>query len=289
VVHDEASIHEWEEVHREYAARTQELWKDGWFRDFDTRSMQIVTSVPPDPAQSAPAFCGVATEDQKEQMRPVLRKFYDDSRSRGQNPAQGWDDGLAWSSIVLPYVESIWAANDGALASQVVHTIAERIYVSMDRHKLNTETSATDSHRLGWPGVSCEIWGAHGAFGGEGYGWGAVMPAHIIRTLIGIRETDDPTQLWICPSLPEPFLIAGKQYGISGLHHASRERFDLSYKVLDGRNLLVTGNWSGLTRILFAIDSRGEKRTIENNGTKWQFQAMNNERYLFRLEFVPHG
>ena len=286
LVQEDAAIPEWEKVREQYTARTQELWKDGWFRDFDTRSMQMVTSVPPDPAQSAPAFCGVANAQQLEQMRSTLRKFYEDSRARGQKSAHGWDDGLAWSSIVLPYVESIWAAGDGRLASLVISTIAERIYRSMDRRAVQPASASDDSPSLGWPGVSCEIWGAHGAFGGEGYGWGAVMPAHLIRSLLGIRETEDPAHFFICPNLPDHFLEAGREYSIRGVHHAGRDRLDVTYRVLEGKKLNVTGTWHGKTRTVSAVNQRSRTRTpLDQNDRSWQFEAANHERYLLDLTF----
>ena len=67
---------------------------------------------------------------------------------------------------MLPYLESIWATGESELAAEVVETVAERIYASMDRHSMEAEGGAESKHKLGWPGVSCEIWGAHGAFRG---------------------------------------------------------------------------------------------------------------------------
>jgi hypothetical protein len=279
----DSSIPDWQKARDTFAARTQELWKDGWFRDFDTRSKQLVTSVPPDPAQSAPAFCGVATAEQKQQMRPTLRKLFDDSRALGQKPAQGWDDGLAWSSLVLPYIESIWSCNERSLAAQVVATIAERIYRSMDRKILESPESSHSEPKLGWPGISCEVWGAHGAFGGEGYGWGAVMPAHIIRNLLGIRESNDPKEIWISPNLPESFLVPGKEYGLSGLSHGDKgDRFQLGYRV--GVNSLTARlNWIGSARVLSITAGGRQIRYTQNERSLLEFEASNNEPYLVHL------
>ena len=145
---------------------------------------------------------------------------------------------------MLPYLESLWAAGDRALAAEVVAATADRIYKSMDR---STETlrSGTDTYGgLGWPGVSCEIWGCRGAFGGEGYGWGAVMPAHIIRTLMGFRETEIQGQVLICPNLPPSLGSEGKQYGIQGLNYGAT-RLSLSYTLLSQERLLVDVECSG--------------------------------------------
>ena len=188
LVGDAASIREWQQVEQTYTAKTQELWKDDWFFDADARNGRLVTNAGRDAAQSAPAFCGVATPEQKNRMAATLRQMYEDSLRRGKESATGWDDGLNWSSVMLPYLESLWAAGQDALLADVIATIAERIYPSMDRRSVEPSDAGSKRPALGWPGVSCEIWGAHGAFGGEGYGWGAVLPAHIIRSVIGFRE-----------------------------------------------------------------------------------------------------
>jgi len=79
------------------------LWKEDWFYDFDTRNGQLVTSVGRDVGQVAPVFCGIASDDQKEKMRPALQKFLSDSlEGRKVVPgAEDWQDGLHWSSLVL--------------------------------------------------------------------------------------------------------------------------------------------------------------------------------------------
>jgi hypothetical protein len=285
IVGDTRSSGEWQSVIDKYAARTQELWKDGWFRDFDTRSSQFVTGVPPDPAQSAPAFCGVATAEKLKEMRSTLRKIYQDSRKLGRNPVHGWDDGLAWSSLMLPYLESIWATEDRALAAEVVSMIAERIYTSMDRRSVELDSDAQSRPKLGWPGVSCEIWGAHGAFGGEGYGWGAVMPAHITRSLIGLRETQDQRDIWVCPNLPADFLKAGKQYGLRRFRcGTAADRFDINYSVIDSRKIAVTVTFPNGTEIASVSADNQAVKQVNRENNQCQFEAFNNARYLLRLQ-----
>lgn len=285
LVGDSESTREWQSVADRFAARTQELWKDGWFHDFDTRSMQLVTSVPPDPAQSAPAFCGVATDDQLTQMRSVLRSILRNSRSRGQNPAEGWDDGLAWSSLMLPYLESIWATGERPLAAEVVSLIAERIYRSMDRRFVEPASGNDNRPKLGWPGVSCEIWGAHGAFGGEGYGWGAVMPAHIIRSLVGARETHDPHEIWICPNLPQPLLAPGKHYGLTGFRCGTlADPLDIDYDIIDSVKISISVTCRTSTQIT-SVRVGNRVFTPSRQGTsRFEFRGSNNEQYLVRFD-----
>jgi hypothetical protein len=83
-VSDLKSIPEWQKIERTYLEKTQQLWNDDWFHDFDTRTMQLVQSVEPDPSQAAPAFCGIATEDQKKRLLPTLRKMYENMQAQKQ-------------------------------------------------------------------------------------------------------------------------------------------------------------------------------------------------------------
>ncbi len=277
---DAASVVEWREIQRVFTQKTQELWRGDWFHDFDTRSMKLVTETGRDPAQAAPAFCGIATVEQMRQMRATLRQFYERSKARAGQPAAGWDDGLAWSSIVLPYLESAWSAGVGELAAEVVMMIADRIYRSLDRRTVE-EDDASKRPRLGWPGVSCEIWGAHGAFGGEGYGWGAVMPAHIIRSLIGFRETEQADSIQICPNFPAALAIAGKRYEIRGLHYAG-DRFDLA-ALMTAAGVRVEIAWRGAMRIMSGSGADGTPLRIETSAQRNAFDAANHRRYILRL------
>ena len=98
-----------------------------------------------------------------------------------------------------------------------MHLIAERIYRSMDRRTVQRAEGSwavprEGEARIGIPGISCEMWTRQGAGGGEGYGWGAVLPAHIMRSVIGIRESNEADKLWLCPNLPEEFLASDKAY-----------------------------------------------------------------------------
>ncbi|HZT38416.1 MAG TPA: hypothetical protein VFA28_10990 [Bryobacteraceae bacterium] len=280
---DAASVAEWREVQRTFTGKTQALWLNDWFHDYDTRSKKLVTETGRDPAQAAPAFCGAAAAEQIERMRATLRQFYERSKARAGQPAAGWDDGLAWSSIVLPYLESVWSAGDRELAAEVVMMIADRIYRSMDRRRVEEEdASGLRRPRLGWPGVSCEIWGAQGAFGGEGYGWGAVMPAHIVRSVIGFRETEQADAIQICPNFPAALAVGGKRYEIRGLHYGG-DRFDIAAQ-FNAAGVRVEIAWRGATRIVSASEADGKPLRVESRMQRYAFDARNHARYLLRLE-----
>jgi len=288
VLGDASSRADWQKIQQVYAAKTQSLWKEDWFYDFDTRNGQLVTSVGRDVGQVAPIFCGIASDDQKEKMRPALQKFLSDSlEGRKVVPgAEDWQDGLHWSSLVLPYVESLWAAGENGLASQVIQAIAERVYASVDRRSVaNPSTEGkplASGEKLGWPGVSCEVWGGHGAYGGEGYGWGAVLPAHIIRSLIGFRDPRQADELQLAPNLPDSFMVSGRSYRIVNLQYRGA-LLELAIQVLDPQRVRVEGTWSGSVRSVAVKDGKGVSVALQGTGSAWQFEGGNHQQYLVRI------
>jgi Trehalase len=290
VLRDARSAEEWAKLRQLYVAKTQELWKDDWFYDFDTRDGRLVTTVSKDLGQVAPIFCGIAKSEQVGKMRPILSKFFAESTSKRLAPADDWQDGLHWSSLVLPYLESLWAAGEWELVSRVVQTIAERIYTSMDRRSLASGNANAESglqQKLGWPGVSCEIWGSDGAYGGEGYGWGAVLPAHIIRNLIGFRDPGQADELRLAPNFPESFMVAGKTYRVRNLQYAG-EALDLGFHVIDSQRVRVEGAWSNSVRTLSVMGANGGTLDLRGSGTAWQFEGSNREEYRVRIT-TPSG
>jgi Trehalase len=281
------SLAEWRKIQQTYTAKTQTLWNGDWFYDFDTRIGHLITTAGRDVGQVAPVFCGVATEDQKNRMRPIMQKIYADSTNPRLAPTEDWRDELHWSSLVFPYLESLWVAGEREVAAQVIHTIAERIYTSMDRRSLQpkTDSSKPSAPKLGWPGVSCEVWGADGAYGGEGYGWGAVLPAHIIRSLIGFRDPGSPDQLPLSPNLPDPLMQAGKVYSVRNLQYAGNF-LDLSIHALDAQRVRIEGRWSGSIRTEAVKETTGAEVALQQSGSVWQFDGLNHQQYLIRLTGV---
>jgi hypothetical protein len=283
LVADNKSIAEWQAVHKTYAEKTRQLWKDDWFHDFDTRTMQLVEIAQRDPSQAAPAFCGIATEKQKKLIAQTLQRMYDDMKSQALHRESSADNALDWSSFVLPYLEAAWACGERVLASATVEAICDRIYASMDRRSVKAPASAVGPPpKLGWPGTSCEVWGAHGAFGGEVYGWGAVMPAHIIRNLIGFRETDTSGRFTLSPGFGSLLSGAGRRYGIAGLPYA-KQRFGLDFHFEDDRRLLITLEPSRPIAALSVTDSSGLPLEVKQNGNAWQFAAKNFDLYVVDL------
>ena len=269
---------EWAPVRRAFLARTQQLWKDDWFYDYDSRSGQPITSVGKDIGQAAPIFCGAATPEQVRRMLPTLRKAFAESKAGEHRADQDWQDGLHWSSLVFPFLESLWTVGDLATLAEVVHAISDRVYRSTDRRSLQ----GPSPHQLGWPGVSCEIWGAGGAYGGEGYGWGAVLPAHIIRNIAGFREAAEPGRIWLAPNLPEPLVAAGKRYTIRALRFTGG-RLDLSLRVREAGRVEVKCAWPGGVRVIKVEDESGHAVPLAVQGAHVTLDAMNHKKYLVHL------
>lgn len=260
----------WHSLSRAYAARTQQLWNGrDWFQDYDTRAGRSI--VPPSDAreigQCAPIFCGIARPEQIAAMRPLLRWYRTHPRYY-----------LEWSSLVLPYLESLWWAGEDELRADVTWDLGERVYRSTDRR----DPSSPAGVRLGWPGVSCEMWGFHGAQGGEGYGWGAVLPAHIIRQLVGVRESARPGQLWLAPNLPAALLVPGRRYALLGLRHGA-DWLDLEYECLAGDQIRISGAWRRGTRVEALAGADGRPAAAANLGSKFTFTAANHSRWRASL------
>ena len=287
VLGDTKSREEWSKTQQLYAAKTQALWKDDWFYDFDTRNGQLVTSVGRDVGQVGPVFCGIATNAQKQAMRPALRKFFADSLA-GHPFAAGfedWQDGLHWSSLVLPYVESLWSAGEFELASEVIHAIVDRVYASTDRRSLNISADGTPPEKtpkLGWPGVSCEVWGAQGAYGGEGYGWGAVLPAHIIRNIVGFRDPIEPHELPLVCNLPPAFMVTAKTYRVLNLLYGGAS-LDLAVRVITPDRVRIEGVWSGPVWTVAVNDAKGATVPLQTTGSSWHFEGENHRQYSVRI------
>ena len=271
---------EWRHIQEEYAQKTQSLWKEDWFHDFDTRAMKLVENADRDPSQAAPAFCGVATEEQNKAILATLKTMFERMQKNRERSESSADEALNWSSFVLPFVESAYAAGDRRLASATVRAISERIYKSMDRRTL--QDPEWPQARLGWPGASCEIWGAHGAFGGEVYGWGAVMPAHIIQNIIGFRESAVPGEFVLSPSFGPELASADKRYVLGALPYVGR-KIGVTYAFSDEKRLTAEVTLPAQARIASAARANGEAVRFTRKGSNWEIPMENHEQYRFKV------
>jgi len=261
-------IPRWQDLFAKYAGKTRELFYEGWFYDVDGRSGKpIVIPGHREVTQMAPLMCGVATPEQIHAMIPAMLEY---------TPFQEY--WLEWPSLVLPYAESMWRAGQRRPLAKVLGEIVDRAYRSMDRRELEPEK------HLGWPGVSCEYWGQNGAAGGEGYGWGATLPAHIIRSLFGFREVawTEGSQFELGPNIPDGLSGEGKSFSLLNMHFRSR-RFDLHYRQTAEGELRATLAWAERTRGLRVADEAGHAVPVEWTGNAANFKVKNHELYRVLL------
>ncbi len=261
-------IPRWEELSSRYADKTRQLFYQAWFYDVDSRSGKpIVIPGHKEVTQVAPIMCGVATSGQMRAMTPAMLEY---------SPHQEY--WLEWASLVLPYAESMWRAGQREPLSTVLFEIVDRAYRSMDRRELEPEK------KLGWPGVSCEYWGQKGAAGGEGYGWGATLPAHIIRSLFGFREIawSEGDQFDLGPNIPDDLTGEGKSFLLRNLHFRGR-RFDLRYSQVAKGEFLAIFTTPEKTGGISVADEVGHDVPVRAVGTTVAFRVKNHALYRVSL------
>ncbi|KPJ62319.1 hypothetical protein AMK68_05070, partial [candidate division KD3-62 bacterium DG_56] len=204
---------------------------------FDSRSnTPIIIEDYLDIMMLTPVTVGVATQEQIESIRPKFRYFK-------ENPAY-W---LEWPSFMFPFAEAAWNVGEREFIAQVIADTANRIYARLDERELqpvgDADTGLPPQYNYRIPGVSDEFWPleADNPGGCENYGWGATLPMHIIRNVIGFREVDtlDRDQFVLAPAVPAHMAQPGRTYGISNLLFRGT-RNDVTYRVV-GRGEIVVG------------------------------------------------
>jgi hypothetical protein len=264
----QGEIARWQELAARYTDKTRQLFYQSWFYDVDARSGKpIVIPGHREITQMVPIMCGAATPEQIRAMTPALLEY---------TPQQ--DYWLEWASLVQPYAESMWKAGQRQPLAKVLYELVDRAYRSMDRRELDPEK------KLGWPGVSCEYWGQKGAAGGEGYGWGATLPAHIIRSLFGFREIEwnAGEQFELGPNIPDNLSGEGKSFLLRNLHFRGR-LFDLRYtQVAEGefQTSLTMAEKAGGIRV---VGETGHEVSVNSTGSTAAFRAKNHALYRVRL------
>jgi len=199
-----ADIVFWHEIANEFTEKTRSMWRDGWFRDYD--SVASIWSSERDTMHLAPVFCGVATPEQVEQLRAYLE--------HPPKHSSGWAP-LSWPPVVMTLVGAAEAAGMSREASELAYHFIGASFRSTDSREL-------DEHG-GLPGVTREYrqpvtigkWGAQDYVnaGIEGYGWGAVSVHLLMRYLIGLHE-EEAGKVTLAPMFPQSLRRAGAVYRV---------------------------------------------------------------------------
>ena len=200
-----ADIAFWRQVANEFTDKTRLMWRDGWFRDYDSSTKEWSTQ--PDTMHLAPVFCGVAGWDQIEQLRPFL--------AQPPKHSSGWAP-LSWPPVVMTLIGA-------AAAARMPLDAAELAYRFIDSSFRSTDSRELDEHG-GLPGVTREYrntvtvgkWGEIDYInaGIEGYGWGALSIHLLIRHLFGLYATD-LNSITLAPTLPLALRRPGATYTIT--------------------------------------------------------------------------
>jgi hypothetical protein len=215
----------WKRLAERRIETTRSMCVDGWFRDFDARTNKpIILRDYYDVMMLYPIAAGVATEEQMRAIAPRFKYFTD-------NP-KFW---LEWPSFMLPFSEAAWNSGQRDLLASVLVGTANRVYARTDARQTKLVSidpawpeedkrlfrSFPERYRYRAPGIANEYWplDENDPGGCEGYGWGATLPALIIRNIIGFREDLDleKMEFSLAPSFPAEMITVGKTYGITNL------------------------------------------------------------------------
>ena len=197
-----AEVAYWHEIASEFTVKTQLMWRDGWFRDYD--AVARVWSSERDAMHLAPIFCGVARQEHTERLRPVL--------AEPPRHSSQWAP-LSWPPVVMTLIGATDAAGMAQEAAELAYRFIDASYRSTDSHEL-------DEHG-GLPGVTREYrsaitrgkWGETNYVnaGIEGYGWGALSVHLLMHHLLGLRAREADS-IEVAPMLPQALRKVGATY-----------------------------------------------------------------------------
>ena len=246
----------WKELAARRIRNTQSMFFDGGFRDVDGRSgAPIILKGHNDVMMLAPLVCGVATPEQQRAVKPMFRYFLDNPHS-----------ALEWPPLLYTYAEAAWNAGEREAAATAVASTATRVYGRTDaRAVTHAANGGPFSYRI--PGVAYEYWPLDEIPpGGENYGWGATLPVHIIRAMLGFRENEDAGDpsgsFLLAPCFPADLFRSGKTYGIRNLHYRG-VTFDLNVTCRDTSGVQVVLRYRSPQPVVVTALERGGRNRIK--------------------------
>lgn len=225
--HPEERRH-WEDLAHVRREHVHGMCFDGWFRDIDGRTgTPIMLKDYYDVMMLSPLACGVASRAEVAAVSANLDRF---AGKMGR-----W---LQWPPGLQTFAEAAWNAGSRMTAADAVAKTASRVYARTDSRSI-TSGDPADPFSVRIPGVANEFWPDEDIPpGGEAYGWGATLPMHIIREIIGFHEDGGGPGFIIAPSVPAGLYEKGKSYAIEGLHFRG-ETYRISCTCMGAGRLLT--------------------------------------------------
>jgi hypothetical protein len=236
----------WKTLAEKRIQSTRSMCVDGWFRDFDARANKpIILHDYYDVMMLYPVAAGLATEEQIMAIAPRFQYFAD-------NP-KFW---LEWPSFMLPFSEAAWNAGKRDLLAEILAETANRAYARTDARQIKpipTEKSSSEGtkkitsefpvqYRYRAPGIANEFWpiDENNPGGCENYGWGATLPALLIRNVVGFREGFDSTakEFHLTPTFPAHMRVPGRVYGITNLNFLGSTS-TVNYTIVDRDSIKI--------------------------------------------------
>lgn len=209
----------WQQIGDEFTVKTRLMWRDGWFRDYDSAAHEW--SSQQDTMHLAPVFCGAAGWGHIEQLRSYF----------AQPPMHsGWAP-LSWPPVVMTLIGAAAAAQRSTDAAELAYRFINASYSSID--------SREPDEQGGLPGVTREYLAStqddqgfdYTRAGMEGYGWGAVSIHLLLHYVLGLREGESGT-LTLAPQFPQALRLAGARYRVESIQWGEH-RISIEYIMLD--------------------------------------------------------
>jgi len=200
-----------------YRARTEALWAGREYRDFSRRRGRFAAVR--DVMHLTPFYYALADPAHAAAVRDRVREMCAAERQ-------------VWPTFQLVLAESAYRLGCPRELAAMAAERVEHVYAALDAPRAG--------RRGPLPGVQHEYWPDKPVWGAEGYGWGALCVALVVRYLGGWRE-DGPLAgegFTLAPALPRRLARPGAVLRLHNLPALGR-RFDLTYEVGAGGRLSV--------------------------------------------------
>jgi len=277
----------WQEMAQERQKRVQNMYVDGWFRDFDARNQEpIIVEDYYDIMMFLPVTLGIASQTQMQELIPKFHHFRDNPRHF-----------LEWPSFLFPFTEAAWRTGLRLFTAGEVLKIGNRVYPRLDERDLQPvliksyENVLPKEYSFRIPGVSDEFWAINedNPGGCENYGWGSTFPTLVIRNIIGFRDVKDPKAkaFILAPALPDDFFKTGKTYGMRNLRYRDTIA-DVFYSKKDSERIDIKLALHSKKSLSYTVlNEQGEviaKTEKDDRDTVLNFTGSNGDIYTISVE-----